>query len=111
MVVQARDDDVYEEEINGRGQDAYVHHFVVAQDINLEHTYYDDIEVNDVTVSVTDNDPAVVIENFSEVNPTEGGAAASIKVRRSLRSKGLRLHRVSKAVRACVPCVVLRSRC
>ena len=79
--VMARDDDVYEPEVNNRGQDAYVHHFVVAQDINLEHTYYDDIEVNDLTVSIVDDDPAVVIENYNEVNPTEGGPDAEIKLR------------------------------
>ena len=79
--VVARADDVYEPEVNNRGQDAYVHHFVVAQDINLEHTYYDDIEVNDLTVSITDDDPAVVIENANEVNPTEGGANAEVKLR------------------------------
>ncbi len=79
--VVARADDVYEPEVNNRGQDAYVHHFVVAQDINLEHTYYDDIEVNDLTVSITDDDPAVVIENANEVNPAEGGANAEVKLR------------------------------
>jgi hypothetical protein len=80
VTVVARADDVYEPEVNNRGQDAYVHHFVVAQDINLEHTYYDDIEVNDLTVSITDDDPAVVIENANEVNPTEG-VDAEIKLR------------------------------
>jgi len=79
--VLAREDDVYEPEVNNRGQDAYVHHFVVSQDINLEHTYYDDIEVNDLTVSITDNDPAVVIENHNDVNPTEGSTDSNIKLR------------------------------
>ena len=80
VTVTARSDDVFEPEVNNRGQDGYVHHFVVAQDINLEHTYYDDIEVNDLTVSITDDDPAVVIENVNEVNPTEG-VDAEIKLR------------------------------
>jgi hypothetical protein len=81
VTLLARDDDVFEPELNRRGQDAYVHHFVVAQDINLEHTYYDDIEVNDVTVSVADNDPAVVIENVNTARPTEGSDNSEIKLR------------------------------
>ena len=60
---------------------AYVHHFVVSQDINLEHTYYDDIEVNDLTVSVTDDDPAVVIESHNEVEPTEGAPNSAVSLR------------------------------
>ena len=83
VTLTARDDDVFEPELNRRGQDAYVHHFVVAQDINLEHTYYDDIEVNDVTVSVNDNDPAVVIENVNTARPVEGGNSSEIKLRLS----------------------------
>ena len=71
--VTARDDDVYEPEVFGRGQDAYVHHYVVAQDINLQHTYYDDIDVNSLTVSVTDNDAAVVLETTNSLTPTELG--------------------------------------
>jgi len=72
--VTARDDDVYEPEVFGRGQDAYVHHFVVAQDENLQHTYYDDIDVNSLTVSITDNDAAVVLETTNSLTPTELGA-------------------------------------
>jgi hypothetical protein len=79
--VTARQDNVYEPEVNNRGQDAYVHHFVVSQDINLEHTYYDDIEVNDLTVSVTDDDPAVVIESHNEVEPTEGAPNSAVSLR------------------------------
>jgi hypothetical protein len=71
--VTARDDDVYEPEVFGRGQDAYVHHYVVAQDINLQHTYYDDIDVNSLTVSITDNDAAVVLETTNSLTPTELG--------------------------------------
>ena len=37
----------------GRGQDAYVHHFVVKQNVNLDQTYYDDIDVNVLTVTMT----------------------------------------------------------
>eukprot|EP01048_Picozoa_sp_COSAG05_P000292 COSAG05_NODE_8_length_40675_cov_148.837539_1_plen_865_part_10 len=81
VTVHARADDVYEPEVNNRGQDAYVHHFVVAQDANLEHTYYDDIEVNDLTVSITDDDPAVVIENMNDVNPNEDGSDTLISLR------------------------------
>jgi len=81
VTVTARDDDVYEPEVNNRGQDAYVHHFVVAQDINLEHTYYDDLEVNDLTVSITDDDPAVVIEDKNDATPTEGGPDSRIRLR------------------------------
>ena len=81
VTVTARDDDVYEPEVNRRGQDSYVHHFVVAQDINLEHTYYDDIAVNDMTVSINDNDPAVVMENRNTMTPTEGGDNSEIKLR------------------------------
>jgi hypothetical protein len=72
--VTARDDDVYEPEVFGRGQDAYVHHYVVAQDVNLQHTYYDDIDVNSLTVSITDNDAAVVLEMSNSLTPTELGA-------------------------------------
>jgi len=71
--VTARDDDVYEPEVFGRGQDAYVHHYVVAQDENLQHTYYDDIDVNSLTVSITDNDAAVVLETKNSLTPTELG--------------------------------------
>ena len=77
--VTARDDDVYEPEVHRRGQDAFVHHFVVAQDINLEHTYYDDIHVNDVVVSIADDDPAVVIQNRMMATPTEGGKDSEIR--------------------------------
>ena len=90
VVVTARDDKVYEPQVFGRGQDAYVHHYVVAQDINLQHTYYEDIDVNDVVVSITDNDPAYVVEEFAGgastnddatlttagIAPTEGEVAA-----------------------------------
>ena len=81
VTLLARDDDVFEPEVHRRGQDSYVHHFVVAQDINLEHTYYDDIEVNDVTVSIADNDPAVVIENTHTAQPIEGSENSEIKLR------------------------------
>jgi hypothetical protein len=81
VTVTARDDDVYEPEVNNRGQDAYVHHFVVAQDINLQHTYYDDIEVNDLTVSIKDNDPAVVIEDRNDVTPIEGSTDQRLRLR------------------------------
>ena len=70
--VTAYDDSVYEAGVNGRGQDAFVHHFVVAQDENLQHTYYDNIDVNDLTVSVTDNDKAVVLEAAENLTPGEG---------------------------------------
>ena len=69
--VTARQDDVYEPEVFGRGQDAYVHHFVVAQDANLQHTYYDDIDVNALTVSITDDDSAVVLQDSAVLTPTE----------------------------------------
>ena len=72
VLVTARDDDVYEPNVFGRGQDAYVHHYVVAQDINLQHTYYEDIDVNDVVVSITDNDPAYVLQHDEEIEPVEG---------------------------------------
>ena len=81
VVVTARDDDVYEPEVFGRGQDAYVHHYVVAQDINLQHTYYEDIDVNDVVVSITDDDPAVVIEELDSVTPVEGGTSPDVKIK------------------------------
>lgn len=78
--VTARADDVYEPEVFGRGQDAYVHHFVVAQDVNLQHTYYDDIDVNALTVSITDDDAAVVLQGSASLTPTEattyGGTGA-----------------------------------
>ena len=73
--VTAFDDGVYEPNVNGRGQDAYVHHFVVAQDENLQHTYYDDIDVNDLVVSITDNDHAVVVQTLNtngQLTPEEG---------------------------------------
>eukprot|EP01052_Picozoa_sp_SAG31_P009702 SAG31_NODE_515_length_14710_cov_6.289097_12_plen_1809_part_00 len=73
--VTAFDDDVYEPNVNGRGQDAYVHHFVVAQDENLQHTYYDDIDVNDVVVSISDNDHAVAVQTLNtnnQLTPEEG---------------------------------------
>ena len=72
VLVTAREDDVYEPNVYGRGQDAYVHHYVVAQDINLQHTYYEDIDVNDVVISVTDNDPAYVLQQDAEIEPIEG---------------------------------------
>eukprot|EP01052_Picozoa_sp_SAG31_P000781 SAG31_NODE_23_length_33717_cov_17.863585_1_plen_782_part_10 len=73
--VTAFEDDVYEPNVNGRGQDAYVHHFVVAQDENLQHTYYDDIDVNDLVVSITDNDHAVAVQELNtnnQLTPEEG---------------------------------------
>eukprot|EP01050_Picozoa_sp_SAG11_P003895 SAG11_NODE_233_length_11903_cov_4.983650_7_plen_1348_part_00 len=76
--VTLRDDHVYEPQVFGRGQDAYVHHYVVAEDVNLQHTYYEDIDVNDLVVSVTDNDPALVLQQVDAVTgtqnniPTEG---------------------------------------
>lgn len=76
VLVTARDDDVYEPNVFGRGQDAYVHHYVVAQDINLQHSYYEDIDVNDVVVSITDNDPAYVLQHDNEIEPTEGEDAS-----------------------------------
>lgn len=72
--VTVRDDDVFEPEMDDRGQDAYVHHYVVAQDINLEHTYYNDIDVNDLVVSVADDDPAIVIESNRDVTTSENTA-------------------------------------
>jgi hypothetical protein len=86
VVVMARDDNVFEPEVNRRGQDAYVHHYVVAQDINLQHTYYEDIDVNDLVVSITDNDPAVVLQKDSVIEPKEGvmfadSAAKSVSLR------------------------------
>jgi hypothetical protein len=71
VTVTARDDDVYEPMVFRRGQDAYVHHYVVAQDVNLQHTYYDDIDVNALTVSITDDDAAVVLQRSSSLTPTE----------------------------------------
>ena len=71
VIVTARDDHIYEPNVFGRGQDAFVHHYVVAQDINLQHTYYENIDVNDVVVSVTDNDPAVVLQKAPANIPTE----------------------------------------
>jgi hypothetical protein len=86
--VVARGDDVFEPAVDNRGQDAYVHHFVVAQDINLAHTYYDDIEVNDLTVSIKDDDPAVVIESLNDVSPTEGlGEKESAEIKLRLASE------------------------
>eukprot|EP01050_Picozoa_sp_SAG11_P000472 SAG11_NODE_14_length_26344_cov_14.209411_10_plen_2210_part_00 len=73
--VTAFQDTVYEPAVNGRGQDAYVHHFVVAQDENLQHTYYDDIDVNDLVVSITDDDHAVVVQALNSngvLTPEEG---------------------------------------
>ena len=72
VLITARQDDVYEPNVYGRGQDAYVHHYVVAQDINLQHTYYEDIDVNDVVISITDNDPAYVLQQDAEIEPIEG---------------------------------------
>ena len=72
VLVTARQDNVYEPEVFGRGQDAYVHHYVVAQDINLQHTYYEDIDVNDVVFTVTDDDPALVLQHADEIVPIEG---------------------------------------
>ena len=76
VLVTARDDDVFEPNVYGRGQDAYVHHYVVAQDINLQHTYYEDIDVNDVVISITDDDPAYVLQHDAEIEPMEGQNAA-----------------------------------
>ena len=56
---------------NNRGQDSFVHTYVVAQDANLQHTYYEDIDVNDIVVSIADNDPAYVISNDKVTYPTE----------------------------------------
>jgi len=89
VTVTARDDDVFEAEVNRRGQDAYVHHYVVAQDVATNHAYYHNIKVNDVTVSITDNDPAVVLENdgttdddvFNNPLAVEGGASAVLKLK------------------------------
>ena len=69
--VTLREDDVFEPEVHLRGQDALVHHYVVAQDINLQHTYYEDINVNDLVVSITDNDPAILIESNKVLSVTE----------------------------------------
>jgi hypothetical protein len=69
--VTIRDDDVFEPHVHNRGQDAFIHHYVVAQDINLQHTYYEDIDVNDVVVSIDDNDPAIVIQSHKELRTTE----------------------------------------
>ena len=55
--VTLRNDDVFEPNVHGRGQDAFVHHYVVAQDANLQHTYYEDIDVNDLLVVVADDGP------------------------------------------------------
>jgi len=68
--VIARDDNVYEPEVFGRGQDAYVHHYVVAQDINNQHQYYENLDVNDLVVSITDNDPALVLQEYSKQDQT-----------------------------------------
>jgi hypothetical protein len=69
--VTVRNDDVFEPDVHNRGQDAVVHHYVVAQDINLQHTYYEDIGVNDLVVSITDDDPAILIESAKLVPCTE----------------------------------------
>ena len=73
--VTVRDDDVFEPEVHKRGQDATVHHYVVAQDINLQHTYYEDIDVNDLVVSIADDDPAVLIESAKLVLCSENPLA------------------------------------
>ena len=62
--VTIRDDNAFEPAVFGRGQDAYVHHYVVAQDKKLDHSYYENLDVNDLVVSVTDDDPAVVLQDF-----------------------------------------------
>ena len=36
----------------GRSQGAYVHHSVVKQNVNLDQTYYDDIDVDVLTVTM-----------------------------------------------------------
>ena len=43
--VTARDDDVFEPKVSNAWQSAKVHHYVVSQDKNLVHTYYDTISV------------------------------------------------------------------
>ena len=61
VVVTAREDQVYEPETFHRGQDSYVHHYVVAQDINLQHTFYEDIDVHDLVVSIRCIDSDILV--------------------------------------------------
>ena len=59
----------------GRGQDAYVHHFVVKQNVNLDQTYYDDIDVDVLTVTMTPRSSfRILYDSNNEVAPTELGA-------------------------------------
>lgn len=67
VLVTAFDDDVYEPEVDNRGLDATVFHNVTSTDF-----HYDGIAVNELTVSVTDDDPPVVLESTANPNPTEG---------------------------------------
>ena len=79
VTVTLRDDKVFEPEVNNRGQDAYVHHYVVAQDVATSHSYYHNHKVNDVTISITDNDPAVVLEDDAQADGLDGTGTNVIK--------------------------------
>eukprot|EP01044_Picomonas_judraskeda_P002483 COSAG03_NODE_181_length_10999_cov_2.623394_1_plen_478_part_10 len=90
VTVTARQDDVYEPRVNRRGQEAYVHHKVVTPEGDpacgynsngLTCGYYNGLAVNDMVVSIEDDDPAVVLQDIDDPMPTEGGQPAFISLK------------------------------
>ena len=90
VTVTARQDEVYEPRNNRRGQEAYVHHKVVTPEgdvacgyslNSLTCGYYNEMSVNDMVVSIEDDDPAIVLQNINDPMPTEGGQPAFIQLR------------------------------
>jgi hypothetical protein len=86
--VTARQDDVYEPQVDRRGQQAYVHHRVEMPEgcadrpvHGPEGCNYQGISVNDLTVSIEDDDPAVVLQNTSDPIPTEGSLHSAIALK------------------------------